>query len=234
MLQHAGAETRGTHLLVMPMMFSCQLVWCTDAQDVRVRCSPVMQSVKLLCKLDGLCPACAAALSSIASTQTVVAWYMTTSQPLGRGKTIVVDQATIEQPERKIGLASLNRFSPWQHRHAMHHLLEGTFSRYMWWPTWPKVPSWAAPLLWTTHLTWQPNVLKRKRTHGFLKRCLPRLACALTLFMLPCNACCVHCLHSAGDHGAHLVVGQLLAHAGMPVEPAGECYVVGEPRSDGG
>jgi hypothetical protein len=31
----------------------------------------------------------------------------------------------------------------------------------------------------TTHLTWQPNVLKRKRTHGFLKRC------AVVLSMLP-------------------------------------------------
>lgn len=41
---------------------------------------------------------------------------------------------------------------------------------YHWWPV-ALLPAWWNSLLLTTHLTWQPNVLKRKRTHGFLKRC---------------------------------------------------------------
>ena len=52
---------------------------------------------------------------------------------------------------------------------------------------WPTLHGIWERLLLTTHLPWQPNVLKRKRTHGFLKRS--------ALLEIPFDYCSMLCLH---------------------------------------
>ena len=76
--------------------------------------------------------------------------------------------------------ASGSSTSPW-HRaysrsllHMAHPTATQTVSQALleaWQSLWPPSSIWSGLVL-STHLTWQPRVKKRKREHGFLKRCV--------------------------------------------------------------